>query len=411
MINITEKSNCCGCSACVQRCPKQCITLKEDEEGFLYPQIDKNNCIECNLCEKVCPLINSSEKLPPIQVLAVKNRNDEERLASSSGGVFIALARYVISHGGVVFGAVFDEKWEVKHTYAETIDGIRPMMGSKYLQSRIEDTFSQAEQFLKQGRKVMFTGTPCQIAGLRKYLKNEYSNLLTVDFLCHGVPSPGVWKRYLDETIFRSTSMVAGKNTVLSSSLKFLPVITGIEFRDKTLHGWKKFSFVVRGKSASEADQNSVLLSTIHKDNPYMRGFLSNLYLRPSCYNCKCKNGVSHSDITIADYWGIDKLMPEFDDDKGVGLVLLNTKQGENAFFKINMISQLSSLEDAKCRNGGFKEHITQHPRRIFFFKELNKGIPVAEAVERTLHVPAYKNVAIRLMNKIKRLAIRIVRK
>lgn len=388
MINITEKSNCCGCSACVQRCPKQCITLKEDEEGFLYPQIDKNECIECNLCEKVCPLINSFEKIPPIKVLAVKNRNEEERLASSSGGVFIALAKYVISHGGVVFGAVFDEKWEVKHTYTETIEGIRPMMESKYLQSRIENTFSEAEQFLKQGRKVMFTGTPCQITGLKKYLRKEYSNLLAVDFLCHGVPSPGVWRRYLWETFPIATAI--GKNTVLSLSLKNVLAIAGISFRDKTLRGWKKFSFVIWGKSASKADKNSILLSAIHYDNPYMRGFLSDLYLRPSCYQCKCKNGTSHSDLTIADYWGINKLMPEFDDDKGVGLVLLNTKQGEDIFSKLDMDIRLSSLEDAKHFNRGFKEHITQHPKRIFFFKELKKGKTIESSINKALQISLF---------------------
>ena len=294
MIKITDKKDCCGCAACVQRCPKQCISLKEDGEGFLYPVVDESLCVGCGLCEKVCPIINRPEKLPVKEVLAVKNRNEDERMASSSGGVFVALAKNVIDQGGVVFGAVFDENWEVKHTYAESMDGVRPMMGSKYVQSRIGDTFRQAERFLKEGRKVLFTGSPCQITALHNYLRKDYPNLLSVDFLCHGVPSPGVWRRYLDEVLDRSARRAAaGKNTVLSSSLKSLPVITGIEFRDKTLHGWQKYSFVVRGASASKADKNSVLLSDIHYDNPFMKGFLRNVYLRPSCYRCKCKNGVS----------------------------------------------------------------------------------------------------------------------
>lgn len=150
MIKMQNKQDCCGCAACVQRCPKHCISMKEDSEGFLYPVIDESICINCGLCEKICPVINQPEKLPVIEVLAAKNRNEVERMASSSGGVFIALAKETIENGGVVFGAVYDENWEVKHTYAETIDEIKPMMDSKYLQSRIENSFLDAERFLKQ---------------------------------------------------------------------------------------------------------------------------------------------------------------------------------------------------------------------------------------------------------------------
>lgn len=377
MINITEKSSCCGCSACVQRCPKQCIILKEDEEGFLYPQIDKDECIECNLCVKVCPLINPVEKVSPIKVLAVKNRNEKERLDSSSGGVFIALAKYIISHGGVVFGAVFDEKWEVKHIYTETTEGIRPMMGSKYLQSRIENTFSEAEHFLKQGRKVMFTGTPCQIAGLKKYLRKEYVNLFAVDFLCHGVPSPGIWRKYLNDI-----------------KVKYQFDLFDIEFRNKTLNGWKKFSFVLRGMS----DSNKLQYSYMHRDHCYMRGFLSDLYLRPSCYQCKCKNGVSHSDITIADFWGIDKLMPNFDDDRGVSLVLLSSAKGEFIFNCLDFEICETLLEKAIIFNGGFKENVKIHPKRIYFFNEIRKGKTVEEVVFKALKVPSQ----VILKNKIK---------
>lgn len=246
MIKIQNKQDCCGCAACVQRCPKHCISMKEDSEGFLYPAVDESMCIDCGLCEKVCPIINHPEKLPVKEVLAVKNRNEVERMASSSGGVFIALAKTTIEKGGVVFGAVFDENWEVMHTYAETLDEVKPMMGSKYLQSRIGNSFRNAEKFLKEGREVLFTGTPCQVTGLHNYLRKDYPNLLSVDFLCHGVPSPGVWRKYLDEEFHFSARRAAGKNTVLSSSLKSVPVITGIEFRDKTLNGWKKYSFVVQ---------------------------------------------------------------------------------------------------------------------------------------------------------------------
>lgn len=408
MINITEKHLCCGCSACVQICPKHCISLSEDEEGFLYPEVSLEQCIDCGLCEKVCPMISRPSPIEPLETLAVKNRNEEERMKSSSGGVFIALARRVIEKGGVVFGAVFDEDWEVKHTYAESLEEVHPMMCSKYLQSRIENTYFEAGQFLKQGREVMFAGTPCQITGLKKYLRKDYPNLLAVDFLCHGVPSPGVWRTYLRETFGIAAQRAAtGKNTVLSLSLKNVPAIAGISFRDKTLSGWKKYSFVVWGKSASKADKNSVLLSAIHRDNPYMRGFLSNLYLRPSCYRCLCKNGISHSDITIADYWGVDRIMPEFDDDKGIGLVLLNTEKGENIFSVLDMEIRQSSLDDARYFNGGFKENIAQPSKRTSFFAELNKGNSVENAVNKALQMSFF----VKLKRNVKRIIKYFIRK
>ena len=404
MIKIQSKQDCCGCAACVQRCPKHCILMKEDGEGFLYPVVDESVCIDCGLCEKVCPLLHSRKGKQPQEVFAAKNRDDGERMASSSGGIFIALAKDTLRRGGVVFGAVFDRDWGVRHTYAETLDGVRPMMGSKYVQSRVKDAFKVAEKFLKDGRKVLFTGTPCQIAGLHGYLRRDYPNLLSVDFLCHGVPSPGVWRRYLDESFFVSARRAAaGKNTVLSSSLKSVPVVTGIEFRDKKMYGWKKFSFVVRGESASKADKNSVLLSDIHLDNPFMKGFLSDLYLRPSCYRCRCKNGVSGSDITIADYWGVWELMPDFYDEKGVGLVLVNTGKGKDVFDGLDVDVRESTLADARRFNNGFKEEIVPHPKRKAFFDDC-KNDSLVDSINSVLYVSPCKALVIRIRNKISRI-------
>lgn len=408
MIHITDKKNCCGCSACVQRCPKQCIRLEEDTEGFLYPQVDEETCIKCGLCEKVCPIMNQADKLSVLEVLAVKNPNDEERMNSSSGGVFLPLAREVINQGGVVFGAVYDESWEVHHVYAEKIEDVYPMMGSKYLQSKIGNSFKDAERFLKQGREVLFVGSPCQIAGLRTYLRNkQYPNLLAVDFLCHGVPSPGVWRRYLAETYGgydakeqSRLQATAGKNSVLLSSLNATSPIGDIKFRDKRESGWKKFRFVVCQKSASKADQNTVLSSDIHYDNPFMRGFLSDIYLRPSCYACKCKNGVNHSDMTIADFWGINQSAPEFDDDKGVGLVLLNTKKGEEYFSRLPMDMMPSNLEKAHYYNGGFNEHTKAHPKRDQFFFLIENGKSIKAAVDICLRLP-FKQRVVRVVKRI----------
>lgn len=414
MIHISEKKNCCGCSACVQRCPKHCISLVEDQEGFLYPAVDGENCIDCGLCERVCPILNPQETISTLEVFAAKNTNENERLNSSSGGVFLPLAREVINKGGVVFGAVYDACWEVQHVYAEKIEDVYPMMGSKYLQSKIENSYKEAERFLKQGREVMFVGSPCQIAGLRTFLrKKEYPNLLAVDFLCHGVPSPGVWRRFLAETYGGYVAKeqgrlqaTAGKNTVLLSSLNATSPIGDIKFRDKTESGWKKFRFVVRQKSASKADQNSVLSSDIHYNNPFMRGFLSDIYLRPSCYECKCKNGVNHSDLTIGDYWAARVTDQNFDDDKGVSLVLVNTSKGKEYFDRLNMTVRKSDLDKAHLCNGGFNEHTHAHPKRALFFALIYQGKTIKDAVDICLKI----SLSSRVKNKTKRLVKGVVK-
>ena len=199
MITITDKSQCCGCSACAQRCPKQCISMQMDNEGFLYPQVDSSKCVDCHLCEKVCPVINQYEARTPLNVYAAKNSDGEVRNQSSSGGIFHILAERTIRNGGVVFGARFDKNWQVVIDYAEDMEGVEAFMGSKYVQSRIEHAYIDVKRFLAEGRDVLFSGTPCQVAGLRKFLCKHYENLLTVDFICHGTPSPKVWRIYLNE--------------------------------------------------------------------------------------------------------------------------------------------------------------------------------------------------------------------
>ena len=406
MINIIDKETCCGCSACVQKCPKNCIVLKEDVEGFLYPKVNQAECIDCGLCEKVCLSGDNIGKIQPEEVLAVKTFNDAERMESSSGGVFVALAKFIIARGGVVFGAVFNKHWEVIHTYTETIEGIRPMMGSKYMQSQIGNSFQDAEKFLKAGKIVLFSGSPCQITGLHNYLQKEYPNLLTVDFLCHGVPSPSLWRKYLNELycqLFRK-KFERGKEV---SSFLVSSMISRISFRDKKFSGWKKYNFVIWGKSVPPIRKNIILLVTKHYKNIFMRGFLANLYLRPSCYHCKYKNGISHSDLTIADYWGIDKLMPDFDDDKGVGLLLLNTSKGKEIFDHLKMDVRQSSIEIAKQLNPGFKEVIPVHPKRNEFFRNISMGKSFTESVNLALYIPVYKKA----LNKINRIVKKLLNK
>ncbi|WP_390598318.1 Coenzyme F420 hydrogenase/dehydrogenase, beta subunit C-terminal domain [Bacteroides sp. f07] len=326
MINIIDKHNCCGCAACMQSCPKQCISFEEDGQGFRYPVVDKEQCIDCGLCEKVCLVLNPNEPRIPLKVFAAINPNEEIRLKSSSGGVFTLLAETVIAEGGCVFGARFDENLDVVHDYVETIKGLDAFRGSKYVQSRIGETYRRTLEFLKQGRKVLYTGTSCQIAGLMKCLRKDYDNLITVDVVCHGVPSPGVWRKYLEEI---KSERSGWKKSVLSSSLKIMPTITDINFREKQLGGysWKKFGFVVY-KSPSKNYQNSILLSTIYNQDLYMKFFLNNLSLRPSCYKCPAKSGKSCADITLADFWGYDLKYSRWLDDKGVSLVLGYSSKG-----------------------------------------------------------------------------------
>lgn len=399
MIKITDKLKCCGCSACVQVCPQQCISFDEDKQGFRYPMVDISKCIKCGLCEKVCPCLTQNKPLKPQKVYAAINKNDEIRNESSSGGMFTFLAESVINKGGVVFGARFNEKWEVIHDYTETIQGLDAFRGSKYVQSVVGTSYIDAQRFLKSGRRVLFSGTPCQIAGLKHFLRKDYENLLTVDVVCHGVPSPLVWRTYLKETNKKiRAKRVDGKNTVLSDvSLKEMPVITGISFRDKT-NGWKKYGFVIHNTIKE-------LVHTPHYEDSYFKGYLNSLYSRPICHNCMFKSGCGNSDLSIADFWGVDKVLPDFYDDKGCSLVLVNTSKGvqslsENRQLAIAEVSYDSIL---KHNSAIVKSHL-KHKNSEKFYRLLFKRKSVTFAVERCLSDNLYKRIIKIIKSIIKRI-------
>ena len=302
MINITDKHDCCGCSACAQRCPKQCITMQEDEEGFLYPHVDDSTCIDCGLCEKVCLCLNPSEPHEPIVSYAAKNNDEDVRSASSSGGIFTPIAESIIDDGGGVYGAQFNDQWEVQHANAETKQELSAFRRSKYVQSYIGSTYKEIEKLLKEGRKVLFSGTPCQVTALRNFLRKEYDNLITLDVICHGVPSPKIWREYV----------------------ALLPTeeVRDILFKDKST-GWRGYSFTLQDS------KGNTLFTERASKNKYLTAFSRNLTLRPSCFNCPAKAGRSHSDITLADFWGIEKVVPKMDDNKGTSIVLCNTEKGK----------------------------------------------------------------------------------
>lgn len=359
MIEIIKKQNCSGCHACSNICPKQCITMTEDNEGFLYPKIDKKKCINCGLCEKACPIINVPKQLDDkIVAYACKNIDDGYRDVSSSGGVFSLMCKYTISKKGVVFGAAFDESFSVNHMYAETLEECKKFMGSKYVQSKIGDSYIKAKQFLDNKRVVLFSGTPCQIAGLEAFLTKKYGNLIMIDIACHGVPSPRVYKKYVNSLEEKNKSR-----------------ISSISFRDKST-GWNQYSFRVDFK-------NGYRVKEIGYNNIYMRGFLSDIYLRPSCYECKFKKPVTSADITLADYWGVQKIHPNFDDDRGVSLVLVNTIRGQDIFQNIcsNMDIIETDLEYAISCNPCIVRAIKYKSKRDQFFNEFNK-----KDIEKTIH-------------------------
>lgn len=370
MINIKDKVHCCGCGACEQRCPKHCITLNADHQGFLYPNVDKRNCIDCHLCEEVCPIINVGDKHLPIKVYAAINPNESIRLKSSSGGVFTAIAERVIKNGGVVFGARFNEKWEVIHDYTETVDGLAAFRGSKYVQSIISDNFKKAEYFLKKDKQVLFSGTPCQIAGLKSFLRKDYSNLITVEVACHGVSSPLIWKSYLE---------LITKNGTIKT----------ISFRNKS-KGWKNFCFLV--------EQETKTILEPFNENIYMRGFLDNIFLRPSCYECPFKAGRSLSDFTIADFWGIQFFEELSDDDLGTSLVLVNTLKGLSLWNQTSLNHTDINFERVLPFNIALVSCVKKNNRYVFFWKEYSKvGI---DAISRTINKK--NNLLKRAYNKLK---------
>jgi len=349
MIVINDKRDCSGCYACVSICPTSCISMNIDEEGFWYPLVDMDKCIHCEACIDVCHVINAYEPKNNPKAYAAYIRDDDIRKESSSGGLFTLIAEEVLKEGGVVFGAVFDKNFDVHHDYIEKKEDLYKLRGSKYVHSKIGENLIKAEEFLRQGRKVLFTGTPCQVAGLRFYLLRDYDNLLTMDVICHGVPSPKVWDKY--------KKLVSKKNG---------DKIDNVSFRDKT-KGWRNFSMMFDFKSKKRQ------LKTLDEDR-YMYGFLRNIYLRPACHRCAEKSLNRKSDITFADYWGVENVHKDFSDDKGIALVFTNTDRGKRAFEAItDRIEYIETdMKRAASYNTAATKNSVPNPRRKEFFKNID---------------------------------------
>lgn len=381
---IKIPSNCTGCHACASICPRKCIAMEDAGEGFLFPVIDGKACIQCGQCEKVCPVLHEPEKSRCTQAFAIKSKNQSERENSTSGGVFPLLAKRVLNNGGIIYGASYQEDFTVRHIAVTDQKMLTSLQGAKYVQSIIGTCFQEVQKELDTGRPVLFSGTPCQCAGLKTFLRKEYNNLITVDLICHGVPSPKVWQTYID---YR-----AGKE---NNGIR--PV--RINMRSK-VSGWSRYS--------AEFDYGEGNITRIQNNQDvFIKAFIGNICLRSSCSECKAKGVERCTDFTLGDYWGIWNQHPEFDDNKGTSIVFVHTEQGKKLLEQLwEQIEYLQiDVPEAYEENPSLVIPSKEHENRREFLEKVT-----AENFERMVRgyfpkiTPKKPGIFQRVKGKIKRL-------
>lgn len=383
MIKMSDKDLCCGCGACANACPKKCISMVSDDKGFLHPVIDESKCIKCNKCEKVCQIYNHHNVLQVMDtpiVYACHSLSENQRTESSSGGISVVLADYVIENGGVVFGVVYDDNMKAIHCKIDNKNDICKLQKSKYVQSDIGDVYSEVHKLLIEGVMVLFTGTPCQIGGLYQYLQKDYENLITMDIICFGVPSPKIFKDYVEWF-----------------ERKEKQKILNIDYRNKT-KGWNSSSTQIICESGKE-----YLMDT--NKNEYYNIFRSHIAIRSSCNHCLYTNMQRYADISAGDYWGIENFDNEYDTFKGVSKVLINTEKGKKVWdcIKDKMCSKEMSVESAIRPNLVAPSKV--HEKREEFFETYNRA-----GFEKTYNkyikekVDYKKKIKKKIKNKIKRM-------
>ena len=314
ILDKIEISKCNGCTACSSICPKHCIEMNENEDGFLYPSVNINNCISCGSCDKICPVNNDIKLNDFPNAYAAISKNVEERLQSSSGGVFSLVAKYILDKNGYVVGAAYNDKFEVEHIIIDSKEELYKLRGAKYSQSRLENVFVKIKELLDTDHYVLFSGTPCQVGGLKSYLRKDCEKLVLIDTVCHGVPSPLVWKKYVE---YRSKIDNKGE------------IPTSINLRSKS-SGWSRYNYSI------EFNYGKKSYSKVNGQDPYMKSFVGNYCLRESCYDCSFKSTRRVSDLTLGDYWGIWNQNPEMDDNRGTSLLLVHSSKGNRILDAIS---------------------------------------------------------------------------
>lgn len=357
MINIQDKSKCCGCCACVDVCAHQAISLKTDIEGFWYPVVDETKCVDCGLCNKVCPELNiadikKNDYPQPAHTIAAINKNMSVRWDSTSGGAFSALADAMYEEGGYVSGAIYNDDFSVRNFISNNPDDLKKLRSSKYLQSKAEGIYKEVRDLLRKGEKVLACGTPCQMAALRSFLRKDYENLIIVDFICRGVNSPKVYRKYLD-----------------SLERKFGGKVVYVKAKNKEL-GWRNLTRKV-------VFDNGKSYYGVHMQDDFRRGYHTNVYCRPSCYSCQYKGFPRMADITIADYWGIEKVDPNMDNNIGTSMILLNSNKGIAFFEKVKDKLEWEETKFESVLPGNIALRKPIEPAKIdrkAFFEDLDRG-------------------------------------
>ena len=348
-----SKYDCCGCTACYSVCPVNAIRMHADDEGFQYPVVDQNVCVNCKKCESVCPLRYRNESSEPVNIWAAKNRQEVVRVSSSSGGIFSLLASYVETQGGVIYGAAFDEWFAVRHMRAEDVGEWKKFCVSKYTQSDMGDTFQSVKSDLRNGKLVLFSGTPCQVDGLIRYLRVarvSCEQLITCDIVCHGTPSPQIWSDYLN---------------YLSKNNKCR--IGSVSFRDKETLGWHNSTLTIKDENGE------IILAETKRDNFFFQLFLRHLIIRPSCFRCKYACFHRPSDFTLGDFWGIEKNFSQFDDDKGVSLVMVHTDKGQKIWQEIQKSAEYFSVTKEQSMQPNLESPSEENPDRDSFWSWYKK--------------------------------------
>lgn len=342
MLEIKDKSKCCGCEACANICPKKCISMKEDIEGFRYPNINKEKCINCGACNKVCPILNEVKKEDKsTSFYCAYNKDYEIVKSSSSGGIFWTLVQYILDNNGVVYGVVQNGTYDIKYIRAETEDECMPMRGSKYLQANVNDTYLNVRKDLEEGRYVLFSGTPCQVAAVYKFLGKEYERLFTIDVVCHGVPSMAVYREYIKYMEEKRKEKVIN-----------------VKWRDKIKGKWGPNHVTIMFDNGSTSTTTSI-------DNPFQRGFLYNLYLRPSCYECKYAKLPRIGDISLADFWQYNGKFKRTNKNRGLSAMIISSEKGEKLFQCIKNSINYHPVE---------KEYLTSRSRHVYIHPERNEN-------------------------------------